>query len=85
MKTRKAILILSIVMIIGYTIANSILTWTHTEYGTTFYFDSTQTSEWFDFWKWVVATGTSITVAKVIKGKTNSDNDEDDPEGRRGE
>ncbi len=81
MKTRKAVLILAIVMILGYSIADCVLTWLHTEYGTTIYFDSTLTSEWFEFWKWVVGTGTAITVAKVIKGDSNTDDDEDNPEG----
>ena len=38
--------------------------------------DSTLTSEVFDFFKWLTITGCAITVAKVVKGETNSDSDE---------
>lgn len=35
--------------------------------------DTTLTEEVFSFFKWLVTTGCLITVSKVIKGKTNSD------------
>ena len=40
--------------------------------------DSTLTSEVFGFFKWLVITGCAITIAKVAKGRTNSDSDESD-------
>ena len=42
-----------------------------------FYFDATQTSEWFEFWKWVVITGGGITVAKTFKGTEYSTGSEE--------
>ena len=38
--------------------------------------DSTLTIEVFGFLKWLVVSGGMITIAKTIKGKTNSDVDE---------
>lgn len=38
--------------------------------------DSTLTVEVFGFLKWLVVSGGMITIAKTIKGKTNSDVDE---------
>ena len=38
--------------------------------------DGTLTVEVFSFLKWLVASGGAITIAKTVKGKTNSDLDE---------
>ena len=75
-KTRKTVLYTAIMMCIGYTVCNCLFGIVNAEYGTVFSFDSTLTTEWFEFWKWVVISGGSITVAKVLKGKTNSDGNE---------
>lgn len=75
-KTRKTVLYTAILMCVFYTVCNCLFSVLNTEYGTVFSFDSTLTTEWFTFWKWVVISGGSITVAKVMKGNTNSDGDE---------
>lgn len=75
-KTRNIALFTAMGMVVIYTIANCVFGWLNTQNGMVFQFDATQTSEWFEFWKWVVITGGSITVAKTVKGKTNSDKDE---------
>lgn len=75
-KTRKTVLYTAIAMCVLYTVCNCLFGIVNAEYGTVFSFDSTLTSEWFEFWKWVVISGGSITVAKVMKGNTNSDSDE---------
>lgn len=75
-KTRKTVLYTAIVMCVLYTACNCLFGMFNTQYGMVFSFDSTLTTEWFGFWKWVVISGGSITVAKVIKGNTNSDGDE---------
>jgi hypothetical protein len=75
-KTRKTVLYTAIVMCVLYTACNCLFGIVNAQYGTVFSFDSTLTTEWFSFWKWVVISGGSITVAKVMKGNTNSDRDE---------
>ena len=75
-KTRKTVLYTAIVMCVLYTVCNCLFGILNVRYGTVFSFDSTLTAEWFEFWKWVVISGGSITVAKVMKGNTNSDSDE---------
>lgn len=75
-KTRKTVLFTAIVMCVLYTVCNCLFGVLNANYGTVFSFDSTLTAEWFEFWKWVVISGGSITVAKVMKGNTNSDSDE---------
>ena len=75
-KTRKTVLYTAILMCVVYTVCNCLFGIVNAEYGTVFSFDSTLTAEWFEFWKWVVISGGSITVAKVMKGNTNSDSDE---------
>ena len=75
-KTRKTVLFTAIVMCVLYTVCNCLFSILNTQYGFVFSFDSTQTTEWFEFWKWVVISGGSITIAKVMKGNTNSDSDE---------
>jgi hypothetical protein len=70
-KTRKAILIFSIFCICTYIITDIIMT---------FYdkpLDSTLTEQVFEFFKWLTLTGCAITIAKVAKGNTNSDSDEE--------
>ena len=75
-KTRKTVLFTAIVMCVLYTFTNCLFGILNAKYGVVFSFDSTQTTEWFGFWKWVVISGGAITVAKVAKGSTNSDGDE---------
>lgn len=75
-KTRKTVLFTAIVMCVLYTVCDCLFGVLNANHGMVFSFDSTLTSEWFEFWKWVVISGGSITVAKVMKGNTNSDSDE---------
>ena len=75
-KTRKTVLYTAIVMCVLYTVCNCLFGILNVRHGMVFSFDSTLTAEWFEFWKWVVISGGSITVAKVMKGNTNSDGDE---------
>ena len=75
-KTRKTVLYTAIVMCVLYTVCNCLFGVLNAQYGMVFSFDSTLTAAWFEFWKWVVISGGSITVAKVMKGNTNSDSDE---------
>jgi hypothetical protein len=67
-KTRNITLFLAMAMVILYTLANCVFGFIGMQYSTVFYFDATQTSEWFEFWKWVVITGGGITVAKTFMG-----------------
>ena len=71
-KTRKATLIFSIFCICLY-IGIGIFMGFNDKI-----LDSTLTSEVFGFFKWLVITGCAITIAKVAKGRTNSDSDESD-------
>lgn len=77
-KTRNLILLCAITMVLVYTVLDIVFGFTGMRISgaMVFQFDSTLTSEFFDFWKWVVATGAGITIAKTVKGKTNSDDDE---------
>ena len=70
-KTRKIVLIFAIVMTILYVVISVLLK-------VIFGFDLNDqlTIEVFAFCKWLVLAGAGITIAKVAKGKTNSDNDE---------
>lgn len=78
-KTRNIILLTAIGMVIAYATADVVFGFLHTGDYSVAQFDATLTSEWFGFWKWVVSVGGGITVAKTLKGKTNSDDDETDP------
>lgn len=69
-KTRKITLIGAIISIMIYTSIGLIMGWFGHE------LDSTLTEQFFSFAKWLVGTGCIITISKVAKGKTNSDNDE---------
>lgn len=69
-KTRKTTLIFSVVCALTYTITGIILSFFDKS------LDSTLTEQVFSFLKWLVLTGCTITIAKVIKGRTNSDCDE---------
>lgn len=75
-KTSKTTLFIAIWMCTIYTVVNCIFGIVNTKYGSVFYFDSTQTSEWFEFWKWVVISGGAITVTKIAKTKNNNDMEE---------
>lgn len=79
-KTRNITLFLAITMVILYTLANCIFGFIGMKFSTLFYFDATQTSEWFEFWKWVVITGGGITVAKTFKGTDYSTGSEEEDE-----
>ena len=78
-KTRNIILLIAVGMVISYALADIVFGFLHTGDYSVAQFDATLTSEWFSFWKWVVGIGGGITVAKTVKGKTNSDDDETDP------
>lgn len=77
-KTRNIMLFLACGMVILYTVANVLFGVLNVRYDTVFQFDPTQTTEWFSFWKWVVVSGGGITIAKTLKGNTNSDEEEKD-------
>lgn len=70
-KTRKIFLFLSVFAILLYIVVSIWCTING------IYIDSTLTENVFDFFKWLVVTGCTITIAKVMKGKTNSDSDEE--------
>lgn len=69
-KTRKVTLVMSVILIVIYTIVGIVMGFFDHE------LDSTLTEEVFGFFKWLITTGCAITVAKVVKGKTNTDLDE---------
>jgi hypothetical protein len=82
-KTRNIILFTAVGMVLAYTVADIVFGFIGlgaSEY-MVFQFDATLTQEFFEFWKWVVVTGAGITIAKTAKGKTNSDDDENNTEG----
>lgn len=72
-RTRKKILAFSILFVVIYTVVNLILT--YIGYAP----DGTLTTEVFSFCKWIVATGTSITLADKASDMVcqikNSDNE----------
>lgn len=69
-KTRKVMLIFSAGMVLTYTIVAIILLTKN------FILNDQLTIEYFSYAKWIVAAGAGITIAKVWKGSTNSDDDE---------
>ena len=71
-KTRNITLFMAIAMVILYTVTNAVFGFLGMKYSTVFYFDPTQTTEWFEFWKWVVISCGGITVAKTLKGSDYS-------------
>ena len=78
-KTRDMMLILCSVLVIIYTIIDIILGFVGLKTGSQIQLDSTLTTEVFGFAKWVIMTGAGITVAKTLKGRTNSDETEEPP------
>ena len=62
--------------VILYTLIDVIMGFESMKLGMIDQLDSTLTSEVFEFAKWVVISGATITVAKTAKGQTNSDEDE---------
>lgn len=78
-KTRDMMLILCSTLVIIYTIIDIILGFVGLKTGSQIQLDSTLTTEVFDFAKWVITTGAGITVAKTLKGRTNSDETEPPP------
>ena len=78
-KTRDMMLILCSVLVIIYTIIDIILGFVGLKTGSQIQLDSTLTTEVFGFAKWVITTGAGITVAKTLKGRTNSDETEEPP------
>ena len=70
-KTRKIILVLSIIMILSYTVVGLVLIVHHHD------LNDELTTQYFSFAKFLVVSGAGITIAKVAKGTTNSDDDED--------
>ena len=73
-KTRKVMLIFSAGMVLTYTIVAIILLTKN------FLLNDQLTIEYFSYAKWIVAAGAGITIAKVWKGSTNSDDDESSSE-----
>ena len=73
-KTRKVMLIFSAGMVLTYTIVAIILLTKN------FILNDQLTIEYFSYAKWIVAAGAGITIAKVWKGSTNSDDDESSSE-----
>ena len=76
LKTRNKMLLICCAMVIVYTIVDVVLGFVGLSTGTQIQLDSTLTSEVFGFAKWVITTGAGITVAKTLKGETNSDETE---------
>ncbi len=76
LKTRNKMLIICCSMVIIYTIVDMVLGFIGLSTGSQIQLDSTLTSEVFGFAKWVITTGAGITVAKTLKGETNSDETE---------
>ena len=70
-KTRKTILVFTIFCACLYTVIGLYMNYNDK------IIDSTLTVEVFNFLKWLVVSGGAITIAKTVKGKTNSDADED--------
>ncbi|MGF6375140.1 hypothetical protein M2140_000174 [Clostridiales Family XIII bacterium PM5-7] len=70
-KTRKIVLFICMLSVFIYTVLAMIFQCTGVGV------DSTLTDNVFDFCKWLVVTGCAITIAKVAKGDTNSDSEED--------
>ena len=75
-KTRDKMLIICATLVIVYTIIDITLGFVGLSTGSQIQLDSTLTSEVFGFAKWVITTGAGITVAKTLKGDTNSDDTE---------
>lgn len=69
-KTRKTVLIFSVLCVCTYTVFGIILAFADKS------LDSSLTEQLFSFFKWLVVTGCAITISKVFKGKTNTDCDE---------
>lgn len=70
--TTKQSLYSAMVAIILYTIADCLFGVLNAKYGTVFYFDPVLTQCWFEFWKWVVVTGGTISTVKILKTKQTS-------------
>ena len=77
LKTRNKMLIICCLMVISYTIVDMVLGFIGISTGSQIQLDSTLTSEVFGFAKWVITAGAGITVAKTLKGETNSDETEE--------
>ena len=77
--TRDMMLILCSILVIIYTIIDIILGFVGLKTGSQIQLDSTLTTEVFGFAKWVITTGAGITIAKTLKGRTNSDETEEPP------
>jgi hypothetical protein len=76
MKTRNKLLLLVCILIVAYTVADIVLGFLGMQLGYSIQLDSALTSEVFSFAKWIVSSGAAITIAKTMKGDTNSDEDE---------
>lgn len=72
-------MLLVCVLVVAYTVTDITLGFLGLSSGYSIQLDSTLTSEVFDFAKWIVLSGATITVAKTVKGSTNSDEDEPRP------
>lgn len=69
-KTRKVTLMFSIFAVIAYTVTAIVLTINETP------LDATLTEQVFIYFTALPVTGCAITIAKVVKGKSNTDADE---------
>lgn len=76
-KTRNKMLLAVSVIVSIYTVVDIILCFVSVKTGTAIQLDGTLTTEVFSFAKWVVVSGAGITVAKTVKGETNSDETEE--------
>lgn len=65
--TSKTSLYLAIVMVILYTFINIIISVIGICFGSNSTLDSVLTTEWFEFWKWVVAGSGSVSIFKLLR------------------
>lgn len=75
--TRKLTLWFAVFMVVFYALADMILTLVNANTGTAIYFDSTLTTEWFSFFKWLVGLGGSLTAVNILKGNNESKDEEE--------
>ena len=77
-KTSKTTLFMAIWACIIYTVVNCLYSILNTNLGMVFSFDPTLTSEWFEFWKWVVISGGTLSIVKVVKQPKKEVNEDED-------
>lgn len=79
-KTRNMMLFLAVTVVIAILIINALglLGTVLAQSDTVWQTEPTITTSIISFFKWLVASGATITCVKTLKGKTNSDDVEDD-------